>query len=108
MKRFCAGLSVLLWITVNAYAQRDNGQKTAAGQSGFPHVVLVRLWYLHPPSTLKLVAEPGQARLRKCGGCAEVAFTSLTLRASGSHLHIDADKAITQEVRVAGTYQIAP
>jgi stage II sporulation protein D len=108
MKRVCAGLSVLLWITVNAFAQRDNGQKTAAGQSGFPHVVLVRLWYLHPPSTLRLVAEPGQARLRKCGGCAEVAFTSLTLRASGSHIHIDADKAITQEVRVAGTYQIAP
>ena len=108
MKRVCAGLSVLLWITVNAFAQRDNGQKTAAGQSGFPHVVLVRLWYLHPPSTLTLVAEPGHARLRKCGSCAEVAFTSLTLRASGSHIHIDADKAITQEVRVAGTYQIAP
>jgi stage II sporulation protein D len=108
MKRVCAGLSVLLWITVNAFAQRDHGQKTAVGQSGFPRVVLVRLWYLHPPSTLKLVAEPGQARLRKCGSCAEIAFTSLTLRASGSHIIIDADKAITQEVRVAGTYQIAP
>ena len=109
MKRVCAGLSVwlLLWIVGNAFAQRDKGQKTAAGQSSFPHVVRVRLWYLHPPSTLKLVAEPGQARLRKCSGCAEVAFSSLTLRANGSHIQIDADKAITQEVRVAGIYQIA-
>jgi len=64
--------------------------------------------YLHPPSTLKLIAEPGQAKLRKCVGCAEAAFSSLTLGAIGSPIQIDGDKAITQEVRVAGTYQIAP
>ncbi|HEX8799023.1 MAG TPA: SpoIID/LytB domain-containing protein, partial [Terriglobales bacterium] len=110
MRSICAGVSalLLLWITGNAFAQRDNNQKTAAGQSRFPHVIRVRLWYLHPPSTLKLVANPGQARLRKCVGCAEVAFSSLTLGATGSHIQVDGDKAITQEVRVAGTYQIAP
>jgi stage II sporulation protein D len=110
MKGICARVSVLLllWITGNAFAQRDNNPKSAAGQSSFPHVVRVRLWYLHPPSTLKLIAEPGQARLRKCVGCAEVAFSSLTLGATGSHIQIDGDKAITQEVRVAGKYQIAP
>ena len=110
MRRICAGVSalLLLWITGNAFAQRDNHQKTAAGQSRFPHVICVRLWYLHPPSTFKLVANPGQARLRKCVGCAEVAFSSLTLGATGSRIQIDGDKAITQEVRVAGTYQIAP
>ena len=99
---------LLLWITGNAFAQRDDNQKTAAGQSRFPHVIRVRLWYLHPPSTLKLVANPGQARLRKCVGCAEVAFSSLTLGATGSHIQVDGDKAVTQAVRVAGIYQIAP
>jgi stage II sporulation protein D len=108
MKRVCAGLSVLLSITVNAFAQRDNGQKTAVGQSSFPHVVRVRLWYLHPPSTLKLVSEPGQARLRKCVGCAEIALASVTLRATGSRIQIEGDRTSTQEVRVAGTYQMAP
>jgi stage II sporulation protein D (peptidoglycan lytic transglycosylase) len=108
MKRTAAPLAVLLFICAagDALSQTGTGPKAAGIQIGFPRIVRVRLWYLHPPATVKLVAEPGQARFRKCPGCAESAFASLNLRAAGSRIQIDADKSTAQEVRVLGTYQI--
>jgi len=106
MKRVPAALAALslLWLAGGALSQPETGARTSAGQ-GFPHIVRVRLWYLHPPPTLKLIAEPGQAKVRKCAGCAESALASLTLRAVGSRIQTEADKSTAQEVRVVGTYQ---
>jgi stage II sporulation protein D len=108
MKRIGTAVAVLLflWLAGNALPQRGAGPKTADGQSNFPHIVRVNLWYLHPPPTLKVVAEASQARFGKCAGCAEVPFTSLTLRAVGSRIQIDKDNTTTQEVRVLGAYQL--
>jgi hypothetical protein len=59
MSRAAGALVALLslWIAGNPLPQRNSSRKIAAGQYGFPCVVRVRLWYLHPPPTLKLVAE---------------------------------------------------
>jgi stage II sporulation protein D len=100
-----AAALLFLWLAGDALPQRDTRAKTSAGQNAFPYVVRVRLWYLHPPPTLNLVAESGQAAIRKCPGCSEIFFNSLTLRANGSRIQIDADKSTTQEVHVSGTYQ---
>ena len=74
---------------------------------GFPKTVRVRLWYSQPPLTLKLTAGPGQAKLRKCVSCAEISFTSLAIRASGSQVQIEGDKTPIIEVRVSGAYEAA-
>jgi stage II sporulation protein D len=97
---------LLLWLTSDAFPQRSPEAKTSAVPNGFPHVVRVRLWYLHPPTTLKVVAEAGQAKLRKCAGCAEVAITSITLRATGSRIQIEGDKSPSQDLGISGIYQI--
>jgi stage II sporulation protein D len=106
VKKLGAVVALLfLCFAVEALPQRDTATKTPADQNRFPHVVRVRLWHLHPPTTLKLLADPGRAKVRKCAGCAETALTSLTLRAVGSRIQIDGDKSAAQEVHVAGTYQ---
>jgi len=74
---------------------------------GFPKTVRVRLWYSQPPLTLKLTAGPGQAKLRKCVSCAEISFTSLAIRTSGSQVQIEGDKTPIIEVRVSGVYEAA-
>jgi stage II sporulation protein D len=110
MKKICAAMLALLFFGIagNACAQRDNRQNATTGQNSFPHVVRARLWYVDPPATLKLVAETGQATVRKCATCGEIALTSLTLRAAPSRIQIDRDRTTTQEVRVAGTYRVEP
>jgi stage II sporulation protein D len=109
MKKIGAAIAVLLfiWGTSDAYPQRDAERTAATVQNGFPHVVRVRLWYLHPPATLRLGAEAGQAKARKCSGCAESPFTSMTLRAIGSRIQVDGDKSTVPELHTSGTYQIA-
>jgi stage II sporulation protein D len=108
MSRTAATLAALLLLCLagDAFPQRDTRTRTSKSQAGFPYVARVRLWYLHPPTTLKLVADTGKARLRKCSGCAEIALTALTLRATGSRIQIEGDKSSSQELLIAGVYQI--
>jgi stage II sporulation protein D len=108
MKPIAPFLVTLLcaWTAGSAHSQSDIGPKAAVNRIGFPHTVRVRLWHLHPPPTLKLIAESGQAKVRKCAGCPEIVFTALTLRASGSRIQLEGEKSTTQEVHTAGTYQI--
>ena len=78
-----------------------------APSSGFPKTVRVRLWYLHPPASLKLRADAGQARVRKCATCSETPVTALGLRAVKSRIAIDGDKATATELYIAGTYSMS-
>jgi stage II sporulation protein D len=89
------------WMVGGAEPQR------AASQSGFPQTVRARLWYFQQPGTVKLKAEPGQAKLRKCATCAETPLSAVTIRASGSQVQIESEKVTTPEVRVSGVYEAA-
>jgi stage II sporulation protein D (peptidoglycan lytic transglycosylase) len=102
LKRFAVALVALLlmWIGGGAQAQ------ASAKASGFPQIVRVRLWYLHAPKELKLQADSGQAKLRKCANCAESPFATLTLRAIGARIQTGGDKDLAPEVLVSGSYQI--
>ena len=86
MRRLPAALALLLlaWIGGDAQPQRNGAPKNFSAQSGFPAVVRVRLWYLHPPQEMKLQADAGQAKVRKCTSCGDGALGTLTLRAAGS------------------------
>ncbi len=101
MKRCAIALvaSLLVWVG-DARTQRS------AKSTGFPQIVRVRLWYLHPQQELKLQADAGLAKFRKCANCAESALTTLTLRAVGARIQIGVTKDLATEVRVSGLYQI--
>ncbi len=107
MRQLAASLAVLLliWIGSNAQSQRNGAAKNASTQSGFPAVVRVRLWYLHPSQELKLQANAGQAKFRKCATCADGSLTTLALRAVGSRIQVGGIKDLVTEVRISGAYQ---
>ena len=108
MRQLAASLAVLLltWIGGDAQPQRNSGAKNSNTQSGFPAIVRVRLWYLHPPQELKLQADAGKAKFRKCANCADSSLTTLALRAAGSRIQIGGAKDAVTEVRVSGAYQV--
>jgi stage II sporulation protein D len=107
MTPFVATLSILLvaWIGCDAQLPHYGAAKNDSAQSGFPAVVRVRLWYPHPPQELKLQAETGQAKFRKCANCADTGFASLALRAVGSRIQIEGAADTATEVRVSGAYK---
>jgi stage II sporulation protein D len=108
LRRFALGLTalLLLWAGGDAQSQHNSPTKNASAQSGFPTIVRVRLWYLHPPQELKMHAENGQAKFRKCEGCGDGALATLTLRAAGSRIQLGGMKETATEVRVSGAYQV--
>lgn len=84
----------------------DYSTPKSASQSGFPQTLRVRLWYLHPPHDLRLRAEAGQARVRKCANCKDTAISLLVLHASGSAIQIEGDRSSAAELRISGVYQV--
>ncbi len=94
------GLLLLLWSTDDIHATPNKAS------SGFPQTVRVRLWYLHPPSDLRLRADPAQAQLRKCATCKPTAVTALTLHATRSSIQISGDGSTTNELHITGAYQM--
>jgi stage II sporulation protein D len=76
-----------------------------APSSGFPKTVRVRLWYLHPPASLKVRADGGQARFRKCDNCAESELSTLVLRALGAQVEIAGEKSA--RLHLTGAYQMS-
>ncbi len=108
--RVALGAALLLWFAGNAHPSTpsQNKTKTSANSTGdFPYTVRVRLWYLRPPHQLKLRAEAGQARFRKCATCAENALVALDLRAVASKIMVDGDKTDLSQLRVTGIFQIS-
>jgi stage II sporulation protein D (peptidoglycan lytic transglycosylase) len=108
MKRFAVVLAawLLLWTGGDAQPQQNRVARSAGTQHGFPAVVRVRLWYLRPPQEMRLQTDAGQAKFRKCAGCAESPLTTLTLRAVGTRIQVGADKGAATEVLASGTYQV--
>lgn len=111
MRRLLATFALLLtvWIAIAvdiAPACSDSSTSKSAAQSGFPQMVRVRLWYLHPPHDLRLHADSGQAQARRCASCKDTAVDSFGLHASGSSLQIDGDKSVITELRISGAYQM--
>jgi stage II sporulation protein D len=96
-------ISILLVAFLMVWADGAQTQRNGAA-SGFPNIVRVRLWHLHPASKLKITADAGQAKYRKCAKCAETAFTALAVRASGSQIQLEGDKAAPSELRVSGNF----
>ncbi len=74
--------------------------------SGFPRTVRVRLWYLHPPATLKLSAAPGQARFRTCAKCKDTELGAVTVRVSRAKLRLDNGKSAITGLLISGAFQM--
>jgi stage II sporulation protein D len=108
LRRFAPGLAalLLLWAAGDAQSQHNGPTKNVSAQSGFPAIVRVRLWYLHPPQGLTLQTETRRATYRKCATCAEGTLTTLAMRAAGSRIQIGGMKDTATEVRVSGAYQV--
>ncbi len=103
MRRSTVLLAALLVVWTDGAQTQRNG-----AASGFPTIVRVRLWYLHPAAKLKITAAPGTAKYRKCAKCAESALTALMVSAVGSLIQIDDDKSKTSALHVNGVYQLSP
>ena len=103
MKRIPA-LVVAILLAFVAIGEAQTSTKASA--TGFPNIVQVRLWYLHPPVELKLKADSGRATFRKCSGCPETALSALTLRAAMSRVQIAGDKNASTEVHANGAYEL--
>ena len=81
-------ITVLLVISLVVCAPGAQTQR-AAPATGFPNTVRVRLGYMHPAVKLRITAEPGQAKYRKCAKCAESSLTALSLSAVGSQVQVE-------------------
>jgi stage II sporulation protein D (peptidoglycan lytic transglycosylase) len=98
-------IAVLLATLLVVWASGAQAPRTTT-ITGFPNTVRVRLWFMHPAAKLKITAEPGQAKYRKCATCAETSFVALSLSAAGSQLQVEDDRAAAAELHVRGIYQL--
>jgi len=81
-------------------------QHTRDATNAFPTVVRVRLWHYRSIASLKVTADSGQAKVRKCSTCPEIPFTTMTLHAAASRVQIEGDKAPATELQLSGTYEL--
>ena len=104
MIRLVTVLCGLLLLAPGGDAQPQHSSMTR----GFPQTVRVRLWYQRTPQEVKLQADSGQARFRKCANCPETRLAALTLHASGSRIQVGGEKDTALEVHISGTFQVTP
>jgi stage II sporulation protein D len=104
MKRLLAAIA-LLFLLCTADAELGDHPATKAAPTGFPHIVRVRLWYLHPPHELRIRADTGRAQMRTCANCKTSAFTAASVRAAASKIDVGGTKSVS-ELRVIGAYQM--
>jgi hypothetical protein len=86
---------------------------TASPVAAQSNDVRVRLYWLQPPESLRLVARPGEARLRRCSPCQDVpAAESFDIKAVGNQVEVKATSAGKpatwqgQSVEVEGAYRL--
>jgi stage II sporulation protein D len=104
LKLATAVLATCLLFGVSGDAHPQRGRDAAPG---FPNFARVRLWHFHPSATLKLKAEPGQAKFRTCASCPDTTFNTLVLRATGAQAQVSGAKSNAGEIRVSGVYEIS-
>ena len=111
MKRFALLVLLVAWTAGAASPPQTaapSNKNIGPPSSGFPRSVRVRLWYLHPPASLVVRAEAGQATFRKCANCAGAQLRSIALAASGAQIRIRDEKGSSHELRIIGVFQIVP
>ncbi len=107
MKKLLTTLTLLLVVWTQGGARPASGETAGRpGSRGFPQTVRIRLWYLHPPSQLKVQADGGQASVKQCSNCKEVPLGMLTVRASGSSLDFGDLRTSTNTLSISGVYQM--
>lgn len=105
MRKLAAALAIVLAVWMHGDARpADPAGKNS--QAGFPHVVRIRLWYLHPPHVLKVRADSSGATLERCGNCKETALSALSASASGSSIQVEGDRSPVAMLRFDGAYQL--
>ena len=105
MRKLAAALAIVLAVWMHGDARpADPAGKNS--QAGFPHVVRIRLWYLHPPHVLKVRADSGGATLERCANCKETALSALSASASGSSIQVEGDRSPVAMLRFDGAYQL--
>lgn len=104
MKRLFMILVLLLAATVDDPALAGG---RPGSSPGFPQMVRVRLWYLHPPRDLHLGADAGRAQFRKCASCKPADLIVLAVHALGSRVQIDGGTTGPSEIYLSGVYQIS-
>ncbi len=97
---------LLTWIGGDARPQSSPGAHSKGTARDFPQTVRVRLWYLDPPRELKLQAEAGRAKFRRCATCADSPFTMAAVRAVGSQIQIGGEKSAASDLHFSGTFQM--
>jgi stage II sporulation protein D len=112
MKRAVLSALALLFVALNGGADPQQpaapkNKNIGAPSNGFPRTVRVRLWYLHPPASLKLHADTGQAKFQTCATCENRDLTDLTVTASGSALKLSIDKNSAHELRISGSFSMS-
>ena len=111
MKRALLPMLLLTWSLIAASPPQKaapRNKNIGPPSSGFPRTVRVRLWYLHPPASLAIRADSGQAQMRKCANCAASELRSLSLSATGAQIKTKNEKTASHELRISGTFQIVP
>ncbi len=106
MKRLLAAISLLFLLCTAGAAELGERNVGKASPTGYPQTVRVRLWYLHAPRELRIRADAGRARVQTCATCKTAVVTTAVLRAVGSRIEFEGDKAPVSELRVSGAYQI--
>jgi len=107
MKQLAALVALVLLVgAVGDAAPGDRDSSGSSSPQGFPHIVRVRLWYLHPPPELRIRAEAGHAQMRNCATCKQTAITEVVLHAWGSSIRVETSKTPTSELRIGGAFQM--
>ena len=106
MRKLAAALAIVLavWMQSDAVSGVDPAGKNS--RAGFPHVVRVRLWYLHPPRELKVRADSGGATLERCLNCKETTLSAISVSVSGTSIQVEGDRSPTALLRFDGAYQL--
>ncbi len=63
---------------------------------------------LHPPVSLTLRGDAGQAQIRSCATCPAAELRTVSLTASGALLKLKNEKVASRELRVSGVFQMVP
>ena len=107
MRKLTAAFSLMLvlWLQGDALSSPADSRGTSV-RPGFPHVVRVRLWYLHPPRELKLRADNAGATIKKCSSCKETTLDATLAFAFGSSIQMGGDRSSAVMLRLEGSYQM--
>jgi stage II sporulation protein D len=106
VKQGLTAVALLLLLCAALDSKLDGQTAGKASANGFPQTVRVRLWYLHPPHALRILANTGQAQVRTCATCKMTPVTTAGVRATASKIEIEGDKSSFSELRVSGAYQM--